>query len=153
VSDPANCSALLAETPPDPPGTAGTNLPPESGRQLQRRNMCRYNPINRRCSLAVFRMQVCAFRTFANPTHAKEIGIGKPGAVADEGPSSSVAGQLASIEPWIRCSLGALVVAGKGKGNGNVNGGQCGRTEPSWSWTVSDGHGFQIPALHGQSRR
>src|SRR5262245_60123517 len=28
VSDPANCSALLAETPPDPPGTApGTNLP------------------------------------------------------------------------------------------------------------------------------
>src|SRR5262249_2304557 len=32
VSAPANCSALLAETPPDPPGTApGTNLPAISG--------------------------------------------------------------------------------------------------------------------------
>jgi len=67
VSDPANCSQLLSVTPPDFPGTApGTNLPAISGRPTTaKKDVSLTIPTMRRCSLAVFRMQACAFSTFA----------------------------------------------------------------------------------------
>ena len=149
VSDPANCSALLAETPPDPPGTApGTNLPPESGTTNYSEETCvADNPNNAKMLACSF--QNAGLRVFdiRDPTHAKEIAYWKPGAVRTRVlPSSGswatgVDRTVDKIAHWVR-----WVVAGKGKGNGNVNG--RGNVDGNGTelelWTVSDGHGFQI---------
>ena len=149
VSDPANCSALLAETPPDPPGTApGTNLPPESGTTNYSEETCvADNPNNAKMLACSF--QNAGLRVFdiRDPTHAKEIAYWKPGAVRTRVlPSSGswatgVDRTVDKIAHWVR-----WVVAGKGKGNGNVNGrgNVNGNGTELELWTVSDGHGFQI---------
>src|SRR2546425_5994057 len=149
VNDPANCSALLAETPPDPPGTApGTNLPPISGTTNYSEETCvADNPNNAKMLACSF--QNAGLRVFdiRDPTHANEIAYWKAGAVrtrvlpASGSWAPGVDRTVDKIAHWVR-----WVVAGKGKGNGNVNG--RGNVDGNGTelelWTVSDGHGFQI---------
>src|SRR5262249_21910502 len=83
VSDPANCSALLAGTPPDVPGTApGPNLPAISGTTNYSQETCvADNPKNAKmlaCSFQNAQLRVFDIR---DPTHAKEIAYWKSGAV------------------------------------------------------------------------
>src|SRR5439155_4181688 len=149
VNDPANCSALLAETPPDPPGTApGTNLPPISGTTNYSEETCvADNPKNAKmlaCSFQNAQLRVFDIR---DPTHAKEIAYWKAGAVRTRvlpasgtwAPGSDLT--VDKIAHWVR-----WVVAGNGKGNGNVNGrgNVNGNQTDLQLWTVSDGHGFQV---------
>ena len=149
VNDPANCSALLAETPPDPPGTApGTNLPPESGTTNYSEETCvADNPKNAKmlaCSFQNAQLRVFDIR---DPTHAKEIAYWKAGAVRTRVLPASGSWAPGSdrtvdkIAHWVR-----WVVAGKGKGKGNVNGrgNVNGNGTELELWTVSDGHGFQV---------
>jgi hypothetical protein len=149
VSDPANCSALLAETPPDAPGTApGTNLPAISGTTNYSEETCvADNPKNAKmlaCSFQNAQLRVFDIR---DPTHPKEIAYWKSGAVRTRVlPSSGswapgVDRTVDKIAHWVH-----WVVAGKGKGNGNVNGrgNVNGNATELELWTVSDGHGFQI---------
>src|SRR5467141_3369490 len=149
VSDPANCAALLAETPPDVPGTApGTNLPAISGTTNYSEETCvADNPNNAKMLACSF--QNAGLRVFdiRDPTHAKEIAYWNPGAVRKRVPPSSgnwatgVDRTVDKIAHWVR-----WVVAGKGKGNGNVNGrgNVHGNGTELELWTVSDGHGFQV---------
>jgi hypothetical protein len=141
VSDPANCSKLRAETPPDAPGTApGTNLPAISGTTNYSEERCVIDDPNDA------RMMACSFqhgglRVFdiRDPYHVKEIAYWKPPAVRTEVQPSS--GSWApgadrtvdKIAGWAR-----WVGAGKGKGHDN---GHHGRELQLW--TVSDGNGFQ----------
>src|SRR5205823_5941112 len=83
VNDPANCSALLAETPPDPPGTApGTNLPAISGTTNYSQETCvADNPKNAKmlaCSFQNAQLRVFDIRDLSHP---KEIAYWKAGAV------------------------------------------------------------------------
>jgi hypothetical protein len=86
VNDPANCSLLLSQTPPDPPGTApGTNLPAIAGTTNYSNERC----IADRPNYA--RMLACTFqhaglRVFdvRDPYHPKEIAYWKPPAVRTE---------------------------------------------------------------------
>ncbi len=149
VNDPANCSALFAETPPDPPGTApGTNLPAISGTTNYSEETCvADNPKNAKmlaCSFQNAQLRVFDIR---DPTHPKEIAYWKAGAVRTRVlPSSGswapgVDRTVDKIAHWVR-----WVVAGEGKGNGNVNGrgNVNGNGTELELWTVSDGHGFQV---------
>ncbi|HEX6795736.1 MAG TPA: hypothetical protein VF304_17970 [Casimicrobiaceae bacterium] len=159
VSDPANCSALLAETPPDAPGTApGTNLPANSGTTNYSEETC--VPDNSEDT----RMLACSFqnaqlRVFdvSDVTHPKEIAYWKSGAVrtrvlpASGSWATGVDRTVDKIAHWVR-----WVVVGKGNGhdkarqNGNGNGkgngvgGGPGNSADIQLWTVSDGHGFQV---------
>ena len=142
VSDPANCSALLAKTPPDAPGTApGTNLPPESGTTNYSEETCvADNPKNAKMLACSF--QNAGLRVFdiRDPTHAKEIAYWKPGAVrtkvlpASGSWAPGVDRTVDKIAHWVRWVNGNGHGHGKGKGN---------RTDLEL-WTVSDGHGFQV---------
>jgi len=132
VSDPANCSALRAETPPDAPGTApGTNLPPESGTTNYSGERCvPDNPNNTKMLACSF--QNAALRVFdvRDPHHPKEIAYWKPPAVRTEvRPASGswapgVDRTVDKIAGWARWV--------KGKGHDKLQ-----------LWTVSDGNGFQ----------
>ena len=149
VNDPANCSALLAETPPDPPGTApGTNLPPESGTTNYSEETCvADNPKNAKMLACGFQNAQLRVFDIRDPTHAKEIAYWKAGAVRTRVLPASGSWAPGSdrtvdkIAHWVR-----WVVAGKGKGKGNVNGrgNVNGNGTELELWTVSDGHGFQI---------
>jgi hypothetical protein len=147
VNDPANCAALLAETPPDIPGTApGTNLPAISGTTNYSGEACvADNPDDTKMLACGF--QNAGLRVFdvSDPTHPKEIAYWKSGAVrARVLPASGswavgVDRTVDKIAHWPR-----WVVVGKGKGNGNGVGGGPGNSADIQLWTVSDGHGFQV---------
>ena len=142
VSDPANCSALLAETPPDVPGTApGTNLPPESGTTNYSGERCvADNPNNAKMLACSF--QNAALRVFdvRDPHHPKEIAYWKPPAVRTEvRPASGswapgVDRTVDKIAGWVRWRK--VVPA-----NEHANEVQGRQLE---IWTVSDGNGFQV---------
>ena len=149
VSDPANCAALLAETPPDVPGTApGTNLPAISGTTNYSEEAC--VPDNRdNAKMLACSFQNAQLRVFdvSDPTHPKEIAYWKSGAVRTKFlPSSGswapgVDRTVDKIAHWVR-----WVVVGKGNqsnGNNGVGGGP-GNSADIQLWTVSDGHGFQV---------
>src|SRR5262249_50120281 len=142
VSDPANCSALLAETPPDPPGTApGTNLPPESGTTNYSEETCvADNPKNakmRACGCRNAGLRVFDIR---DPAHAREIAYWKPGAVrkrvlpASGSWATGVDRTVDKIAHWVRWV----------KRNGDGEGKENGNRNKLELWTVSDGHGFQV---------
>jgi hypothetical protein len=159
VADPANCAALLAETPPDVPGTApGTNLPAISGTTNYSGEACiADNPDDTKMIACGF--QNAGLRVFdvSDPTHPKEIAYWKSGAVrtrvlpASGSWAAGVDRTVDKIAHWVR-----WVVVGKGKGqdkagqNGNGNGigngvgGEPGNSADIQLWTVSDGHGFQV---------
>jgi hypothetical protein len=142
VSDPANCAALLAETPPDVPGTApGTNLPAISGTTNYSEETCvADNPMNAKmleCSFQNGGLRVFDIR---DPSHAKEIAYWKPGAVrtrvlpASGSWAKGVDRTVDKIAHWVRWV----------KGNQNGNGGGNSQGAELQLWTVSDGHGFQV---------
>ena len=143
VSDPANCAALLAETPPDVPGTApGTNLPAISGTTNYSEETCvPDNPNDTKMLACGF--QNAGLRVFdvSNPTQPKEIAYWKSGAVrtkvlpASGSWATGVDRTVDKIAHWPR-----WVVASKDS-NGNPTDVQL--------WVVSDGHGFQV--LHFSS--
>jgi hypothetical protein len=169
VSDPANCAALLATTPPDIPGTApGTNLPAISGTTNYSQETCvADNPADTKMLACSF--QNAGLRVFdvSHPTHPKEIAYWKPGAVrARVMPASGswavgVDRTVDKIAHWPR-----WVVVGKGKGrdkaghddndrdddndhgngkgHGDDDGHGNGNSTEVQLWTVSDGHGFQV---------
>jgi LVIVD repeat len=138
VSDPANCAALLAETPPDVPGTApGTNLPAISGTTNYSEEACvPDNPDNAKMLACSFQNAQLRVFDVSDPTHPKEIAYWKSGAVRTKVlPSSGswapgVDRTVDKIAHWAR-----WVVVGKDS-NGNPTDVQL--------WTVSDGHGFQV---------
>jgi LVIVD repeat-containing protein len=147
VSDPANCAALLAETPPDVPGTApGTNLPAISGTTNYSGESCvADNPAHTKMLACGF--QNAGLRVFdvSHPTHPKEIAYWKPGAVrttvlpASGSWATGVDRTVDKIAHWPR-----WVVVGKGNDDGNGVGGGNGNSADIQLWTVSDGHGFQV---------
>ena len=161
VSDPANCSALLAETPPDFPGTApGTNLPAISGTTNYSEETCvADNPNNAKMMACSFQHAQLRVFDVSDPTHPKEIAYWKSGAVRTEVQPSSgswapgVDRTVDKIAHWVRWvvvgkSNGNGNSNGNGKGNGNGNGngvgGGPGNSAGIQLWTVSDGHGFQV---------
>ena len=157
VSDPANCAALLATTPPDIPGTApGTNLPAISGTTNYSGEACvADNPEDTKMLACGF--QNAGLRVFdvSDPTHPKEIAYWKPGAVrtrvmpASGSWAPGVDRTVDKIAHWARWVVvdkgkGKGNGKGKGKGNGNGVGGGPGNSADIQLWTVSDGHGFQV---------
>src|SRR5207244_12363775 len=153
VSDPANCRALLAETPPDVPGTApGTNLPANSGTTNYSVEACvADNPDDTK--MLACGAQNAGLRVFdvSDPTHPKEIAYWKSGAVrARVLPASGswavgVDRTVDKIAHWPRWvvvgkSNGNGNGNGKGNGNGNGVGGGPGNSADIQLWTVSDGH-------------
>lgn len=138
VSDPANCAALLAETPPDVPGTApGTNLPASSGTTNYSVEACvADNPDDTK--MIACGAQNAGLRVFdvSDPINPKEIAYWKPGAVrtrvlpASGSWATGVDRTVDKIAHWVR-----WVVVGRGS-NGDATEVQL--------WTVSDGHGFQV---------
>jgi LVIVD repeat len=131
VSDPANCSALLAGTPPDPPGTApGTNLPAISGTTNYSEETCvADNPNNARMLACSF--QHAGLRVFdvRDPYHPKEIAYWKPPAVRTEVQPSS--GSWAS---GVDRTIDKIAHWARWRKHGRE----------LHLWTVSDGNGFQI---------
>jgi hypothetical protein len=163
VSDPANCVALLAETPPDAPGTApGTNLPAISGTTNYSGEACvPDNPNDAKLLACGF--QNAALRVFdvRDPTHPKEIAYWKPGAVrtrvlpASGSWATGVDRTVDKIAHWVRWVVAGNANGqgngnGNGQGNGNGNGNGNGQSNGNGNetelqlWTVSDGHGFQV---------
>ncbi|MGE5062699.1 MAG: LVIVD repeat-containing protein [Myxococcales bacterium] len=153
VSDPANCSALLAETPPDPPGTApGTNLPAISGTTNYSEERCvADNPNNATMMACSFQNAGLRIFDIRDPQHAKEIAYWKPPAVRTEvRPSSGSWAQgvdrtVDKIAGWARWVVAKRNDNGNvhshgsnGQGIGNGNGAEL------ELWTVSDGNGFQV---------
>jgi hypothetical protein len=163
VSDPANCAALLAETPPDVPGTApGTNLPAISGTTNYSEETC--TPDNPRDT----KMLACSFqngglRVFdvSEPTRPKEIAYWKSGAVrtkvlpASGSWAMGVDRTVDKIAHWARWVVvekdnerdhgrdrGKDNDRDHGKDNDRDNDKDRGREVQLW--TVSDGHGFQV---------
>jgi hypothetical protein len=86
-------------------------------------------PTTRRCSLAVFSMQACAFSTFAIHTIRKRSRTGSRRLAGRLSFPQQVAGQRALIERWIRLAHWA-----RWRKHGRE----------LHLWTVSDGNGFQI---------
>jgi len=163
VADPANCASLLAETPPDPPGTApGTNLPASSGTTNYSVEACvADNPDDTK--MLACGAQNAGLRVFdvSDPTSPKEIAYWKSGAVRGRVlPASGswdnrmVNGQgidrtvdkIAHWPRWVVVGKGKGHDKAKGNGNGNGNGvgGGPGNSADIQLWTVSDGHGFQV---------
>ena len=152
VSDPANCAALHAETPPDTSSLGnpvpGTNLPAISGTTNYSEEACvPDNPKDTKMLACGF--QHAGLRVFdvSDPTHAKEIAYWKPGAVRTKvlpAAGSWVAGvdrTVDKIAHWAR-----WVVVDKGKENDDRHGDDDGNGNSTevQLWTVSDGHGFQV---------
>jgi len=149
VSDPANCAALLAETPPDVPGTApGTNLPAISGTTNYSEEACvPDNPEDTKMLACGFQNGGLRVFDVSDPQHAKEIAYWKPGAVrtrvlpASGSWATGVDRTVDKIAHWARW---VVVHKGNGNGNGNGVGGGPGNSADIQLWTVSDGHGFQV---------
>jgi hypothetical protein len=166
VSDPANCASLLAETPPDVPGTApGTNLPAISGTTNYSAESCvADNPEDTKMLACGFQNAQLRVFDISDPTHPKEIAYWKSGAVRTKVlPSSGswkagVDRTVDKIAHWAR-----WVVIGKGRGSSGSNSSGSSGSNSSGSnssgssggngngnsadiqlWTVSDGHGFQV---------
>ena len=150
VDDPANCAALLAETPPDVPGTApGTNLPSISGTTNYSVEACvADNPDDTK--MLACGAQNAGLRVFdvSDPIHPKEIVYWKSGAVrtkmlpASGSWRAGVDRTVDKIAHWPR-----WVVVNKANGNAKGNhgvGGGPGNSADIQLWTVSDGHGFQV---------
>ena len=169
VSDPANCAALLAETPPDVPGTApGTNLPAISGTTNYSEETCvADNPEDTKMLACSFQNAQLRVFDVSDPTHPKEIAYWKSGAVrtrvlpASGSWRAGVDRTVDKIAHWVRwvvvgkgngrqrqAEATATARHGVGHGNGNGNGNDNGKAGPGNSadiqlWTISDGHGFQ----------
>jgi LVIVD repeat len=157
VDDPANCAALLAETPPDVPGTApGTNLPAISGTTNYSVEACvADNPDDTK--MLACGAQNAGLRVFdvSNPTQPKEIAYWKSGAVRTRVlPASGswragvdrTVDKIAHWPRWVVVNKGNGDDKAKQNGNGNGNGvgGGPGNSADIQLWTVSDGHGFQV---------
>jgi len=131
VNDPANCSLLLARTPPDAPGTApGTNLPAESGTTNYSGERC--TPDSQRNT----RMLACGFqhgnlRVFdvRDPYHPKEIAYFKPPAVRTKVQPGS-----GSWAPGVDRTIDKIA----GYMHWHKRGSDL------ELWTVSDGNGLQV---------
>ena len=155
VDDPANCSALLAETPPDVPGTApGTNLPAISGTTNYSVESCvADNPDD--AKMLACGAQNAGLRVFdvSNPTQPKEIAYWKSGAPRTrmlpasgswrQGVDRTV-DKIAHWPRWVVVNQGNGDDKAKGHGSGNGVGGGPGNSADIQLWTVSDGHGFQV---------
>jgi hypothetical protein len=131
VSDPANCSALLAVTPPDFPGTApGTNLPAGSGTTNYSEETCvADNPDDAKMLACSFQNAGLRIFDIRDLSHPKEIAYWKPPAVRTEvQPSSGSWAQgvdrtVDKIAHWARWRKHGRELH---------------------IWTVSDGNGFQV---------
>src|SRR5499433_2260587 len=131
VSDPANCSALLAETPPDPPGTApGTNLPAISGTTNYSQETCvADDPDDARMLACSFQHAGLRIFDIRDLSHPKEIAYWKPPAVRTEVQPSSGSWADGSdrtidkVAHWARWRKHGRELH---------------------IWTVSDGNGFQV---------
>jgi hypothetical protein len=131
VSDPANCSQLRAETPPDPPGTApGTNLSAGDGTTNYSEETCvADNPNNARMLACSFQNAGLRIFDIRDLHHPKEIAYWKPGARRTAFlPSSGswadgVDRTVDKIAHWVRWRKHGRELH---------------------IWTVSDGHGFQV---------
>jgi hypothetical protein len=141
VNDPANCSRLLAETPPDFPGTApGTNLPAISGTTNYSEERCvPDNPNNAKMLACSF--QNAALRIFdvRDPHHWKEIAYWKPGA-----PRTAFRPGSGSWAPGVDRTVDKIAgwarwVKGKGHDKDEHKG-----HDKLELWTVTDANGFQI---------
>jgi hypothetical protein len=147
VSDPANCAALLAETPPDSPGTApGTNLPAISGTTNYSEESCvPDNPEDTKMLACGFQNAQLRVFDVSDPTHPKEIAYWKSGAPrtrvlpASGSWAMGVDRTVDKIAHWARW---VVVPKGDGKGNGRGNGN--GNSTEVQLWTVSDAHGLQV---------
>ncbi|HLX28788.1 MAG TPA: hypothetical protein VKV24_09935 [Casimicrobiaceae bacterium] len=159
VSDPANCAALLAETPPDVPGTApGTNLPAISGTTNYSEETCvPDNPDDTKMLACGFQNAQLRVFDVSDPTSPKEIAYWKSGAVRTKvlpASGSWAAGvdrtvdKIAHWPRWVVVGKGnghdKKKQDGNGNGNGNGVGGGPGNSADIQLWTVSDGHGFQV---------
>ena len=131
VNDPANCSELLAGTPPDAPGTApGTNLPDESGTTNYSNERCVPDrPLNARMLACSF--QNAGLRVFdvRDPYQPKEIAYFKPPAVRTE-----VLPASGSWEEGVDRTVDKIAGYARWVNHGS-------QLE---LWTVSDGNGFQV---------
>jgi len=157
VSDPANCAALLAETPPDfsPPGVAvpGTNLPAISGTTNYSEESCvPDNPADTKMLACGFQHGGLRVFDVSDPKHAREIAYWKPGAVRTKvlpAAGSWAAGVDRTVDKIAHWARWVVVNKGKenddrnGKGHGDDDDGNGNSTEVQL-WTVSDGHGFQV---------
>src|SRR5262245_40566478 len=131
VSDPANCSVLLAGTPPDFPGTApGTNLPAISGTTNYSEETCvADDPDDARMLACSFQHAGLRIFDVRDPYHPKEIAYWKPPAVRTEVQPSSgswadgVDRTVDKIAHWARWRKHGRELH---------------------IWTVSDGNGFQV---------
>jgi hypothetical protein len=146
VDDPANCSALLAETPQDVGTGPGTNLPGFFGTAQYSAERCvADNPDDTKmlaCGLSNAGVRVF---DVSDPTHPSEIAYWKSGAPrtrvlpASASWAPGVDRTVDKISAWVR-----WVVVGKGNGKGNGVGGGPGNSADIQLWTVSDAHGFQV---------
>ena len=131
VNDPANCSALLAQTPPDTPGTApGTNLPAISGTTNYSNERCIADrPNNARMLACTF--QHAGLRVFdvRDPHNPKEIAYWKPPAVRTEVQPGS-----GSWAPDVDRTIDKIAGYPRWRRHGRE----------LQLWTVSDGNGFQV---------
>jgi LVIVD repeat len=151
VSDPANCAALLAETPPDAPGTApGTNLPAISGTTNYSEETCvPDNPEDTKMLACGFQNAQLRVFDVSEPTHPKEIAYWKSGAPrtkvlpASGSWAMGVDRTVDKIAHWVR-----WVVPGKDtdedKGKDKDKDKDKGPGHEVQLWTVSDSHGFQV---------
>jgi hypothetical protein len=131
VNDPANCSALLAVTPPDPPGTApGTNLPAISGTTNYSNERCVADDPNDATMLACT-FQHAGLRVFdvRDPYHPKEIAYWKPPAVRTEVQPAS-----GSWAEGVDRTVDKIAGYARWRKHGRE----------LHLWTVSDGNGFQV---------
>ena len=137
VSDPANCAALFAETPPDPPGTApGTNLPASSGTTNYSEEACvADNPEDTKMLACGFQNAQLRVFDVSDPTQPKEIAYWKSGAPRTRmlpASGSWRAGVDRTVERQAGLPRFVKVPARNGK-------------PPEWNlWIVGDGGGFQV---------
>jgi hypothetical protein len=147
VSDPANCAALLAETPPDAPGTApGTNLPAISGTTNYSEETCvPDNPEDTKMLACGFQNAQLRVFDVSDPTHPKEIAYWKSGAPrtkvlpASGSWAMGVDRTVDKIAHWVR-----WVVPGKDTDEDKGKDKRKGPGHEVQLWTVSDSHGFQV---------
>jgi hypothetical protein len=131
VSDPANCAALLAETPPDAPGTApGTNLPAISGTTNYSQETCvADDPDDARMLACSFQHAGLRIFDIRDLSHPKEIAYWKPPAVRTEVQPSS-----GSWAEGVDRTVDKIPHGVRWRKHGRE----------LHIWTVSDGNGFQI---------
>ena len=142
VNDPANCSALLARTPPDFPGTApGTNLPAISGTTNYSNERCvPDNPNNAKMLACTFQHANLRVFDVRDPYHPKEIAYWKPPAVRtafQPGSGSWRAGVDRTVDKIAGYARWRNVVPA------NENAKEI-RGRQLELWVVSDGNGLQI---------